>query len=152
AVLAERLARHRVEPVPGLPPFQGGAAGLFGYDLCHHLERLPRPPFDEFQVPDLAVGLYDWVIAFDHAAGRAWLISTGLPESGRRRRRRAEQRLRAVRQWLRDGNGPSLDPRSSTLDPRLALCRQWPVPGLPGLTSNFDRAGYLAAVRRAIEY
>src|SRR5436190_1420491 len=35
AVLAERLARFRVEPLPGLPPFQGGAAGLFGYDLCH---------------------------------------------------------------------------------------------------------------------
>src|SRR5262249_31543122 len=58
AVLAERLARYRAEQVPGLPPFQGGAAGLFGYDLCHHLECLPRPRFDEFQVPDLAVGFY----------------------------------------------------------------------------------------------
>src|SRR5262245_13694050 len=41
AVLAERLACFRAEPLPGLPPFQGGAAGLFGYDLCHHVERLP---------------------------------------------------------------------------------------------------------------
>src|SRR5262245_20325385 len=95
AVLAERLARFRAEPLPGLPPFQGGAAGLFGYDLCHHLERLPRPRHDDFAVPDLAVGLYDWVVAFDHAAGRAWLISTGLPEvEPRRPRRRAAQRLR----------------------------------------------------------
>src|SRR5438445_11281622 len=37
-VLASRLASFRAETVPGLPPFQGGAAGVFGYDLCHHLE------------------------------------------------------------------------------------------------------------------
>src|SRR5262249_50101466 len=55
-VLADTLDRFRTDPLPGLPPFQGGAAGLFGYDLCHHLERLPRPRFDEFQVPDLAFG------------------------------------------------------------------------------------------------
>src|SRR5262245_39037262 len=41
AQLNEELARHRIETIPGLPPFQGGAAGLFGYDLCHHVERLP---------------------------------------------------------------------------------------------------------------
>src|SRR5581483_3784435 len=28
----------------------------------------------------------------------------------------------------------------------------YPLPILPGVFSNFDRAGYLAAVRRAIEY
>src|SRR5437763_22619 len=38
-VLANRLSQHRVETVAGLPPFQGGAAGLFGYDLCHPLAR-----------------------------------------------------------------------------------------------------------------
>src|SRR5215471_9787192 len=34
--LGAALARWRSEPVAGLPPFQGGIAGLFGYDLCHH--------------------------------------------------------------------------------------------------------------------
>src|SRR5262245_35893326 len=150
AVLAERLARCRAEPLPGLPPFQGGAAGLFGYDLCHHLERLPRPRFDEFAVPDLAVGLYDWVVAFDHAAGRAWLISTGLPEvEPRRRRRRAAQRLRAVRRRL---HGPPAAPPWAPGAPPRGLAPQWAVPGLEPLRSSFDRAGYLAAVRRAIEY
>src|SRR5207253_6685031 len=101
AVLAERLARFRIEPHPELPAFQGGAAGLFGYDLCHHIERLPRPRFDEFQTPDLAIGLYDWVIAFDHAADRAWLISTGLPETNPRRRfQRAQDRLRQIQRLL----------------------------------------------------
>jgi para-aminobenzoate synthetase component 1 len=151
AVLAERLARFPAEPLPGLPPFQGGAAGLFGYDLCHHLERLPRPRFDEFAVPDLAVGLYDWAVAFDHAAGRCWLIATGLPETDpRRRRRRAARRLAEVRRLLHAA--PRLPAPWRSSGPPRQLAPQWPVPGLEPLTSNFDRAGYLAAVRRAVEY
>src|SRR5581483_9827401 len=54
-ILAERLADYPAVAHPALPPFQGGAAGLFGYDLCHHLERLPRAGCDDFAVPDLAV-------------------------------------------------------------------------------------------------
>src|SRR5207302_2052909 len=100
-LLAERLACYPAETLERLPPFQGGAAGLFGYDLCHHLERLPRPRHDEFEAPDLAVGLYDWVIAFDHIRERAWIISTGFPETDpHARRRRAEQRLARVKRRL----------------------------------------------------
>src|SRR5262245_4744369 len=73
-MLAEALSRYRTAPLPDLPPFQGGAAGLFGYDLCHHLERLPRARIDEFAVPDMAVGFYDWVYAYDHVQERGWLI------------------------------------------------------------------------------
>ena len=49
--------------IDGLPPFQGGAAGLFAYDLNRSLERIARPRADEFQVPALAIGLYDVVVA-----------------------------------------------------------------------------------------
>ena len=73
-VLANRLAMFRGEAIPELPPFQGGAAGLFGYGLCRQIESLRRPECDDFRVPDLAVGLYDWVLGFDHAQCRAWLI------------------------------------------------------------------------------
>jgi anthranilate/para-aminobenzoate synthase component I len=37
------LAAHGTESLPGLPPFQGGAAGLFSYDLGRSLEHLPAP-------------------------------------------------------------------------------------------------------------
>src|SRR5437764_5385620 len=99
-VLADLMKRYPVATVPGLPPFQGGAAGLFGYDLAHHFERLPRAPLDEFEVPELAVGVYDWMLAFDHRAMRCWLVSTGLPETGEPGRRRAERRARDVKHWL----------------------------------------------------
>jgi para-aminobenzoate synthetase component 1 len=147
--LDARLARLPSLPtIPGLPPFQGGAAGLFGYDLCHYIERLPRPRFDEFQTPDLAVGFYDWVAAFDHHSGDSWLISTGLPETTRvRRRERAAARLASVRAALR--RAPATAAADATIvEPAVRN----PVPGLPGLESNFDRPGYLLAVRRAIDY
>jgi para-aminobenzoate synthetase component 1 len=152
-VVAERLVAWRAEPVPELPPFQGGAAGLFGYGLCHHFERLPRPRLDEFQVPDLALGFYDWVLAFDHLQGRAWIVSTGFPETDQRRRqRRALRRLGKVKRCLaQEENPPSSDPVHLQRNaPALAPC--YLVPGTPGLLSNFDRAGYLQAVRRAIDY
>jgi para-aminobenzoate synthetase component 1 len=154
-VLAERLASWRSPHLAGLPPFQGGAAGLFGYDLCHHLEKLPRPRFDEFEIPDLAIGFYDWVLAFDHAADRAWVVSTGLPEQEpRQRRRRAERQLNAVKRRLAE---PACDrPRPAVKSQRrLApadLAPHGPVAGLPGVFSNFDQPGYLATAARAIEY
>jgi len=47
--------RYRTESLPFCPPFQGGIAGLFGYDLCHRIERLPREPFGLSEVAQRAV-------------------------------------------------------------------------------------------------
>jgi para-aminobenzoate synthetase component I len=160
--VAGRLARYRLKAIPGLPPFQGGAAGLFGYELCHHLERLPRVLVDEFAVPDLAVGLYDWVLSWDHEQNRAWLIATGLPETDPgRRRKRARERLQQLHKLLctpvagREGACRPEDERFS--GPRsecdaVRPVRAFAVPGHDLLKSNFDRQTYLAAVRRAIDY
>jgi para-aminobenzoate synthetase component 1 len=149
-VLARRLSAFRGSRRPDLPPFQGGAAGLFGYDLRQHLERLAPAAVDEFRTPDLAVGFYDWVIAFDHGAGRGWLISTGLPETEAAvRKERAVRRAEQVRQRLAIPSGPLPDQALRTLvEPALS----YPVSNLVGVLSNFDRSGYLDAVRRVIEY
>ncbi len=152
--LAGRLRRCAVARVAGLPPFQGGAAGLFGYELAHSLERLPRPRFDEFQLPAMAVGLYDVVVAFDHREDRAWLISQGLPEADPgRRRRRAAARSRWFQSIL-GGSGQAPAAERAPDAPALsssALAPQFATDGPAGLTSNFSREGYLAAARRAIE-
>ena len=153
AFLAEQLTRYCAEPMIGMPPFQGGAAGLFGYDLCHHLERLPRPRHDEFAVPDLAIGFYDWVVAFDHAEQRAWILSTGLPETvPARRQRRAASRLQAVRRLLRKSVSRDHDRRPGDSYSTSPPARTYPLPHLTDVFSNFDRPSYLAAARRAIEY
>ncbi|QKJ87360.1 Aminodeoxychorismate synthase [Paramixta manurensis] len=47
-------------------PFQGGALGLFGYDLGRRFERLPHLAEPQLQTPDMAVGIYDWALIADH--------------------------------------------------------------------------------------
>ena len=52
-----------------LPPFCGGIAGLMSYELGHAFERIPRPVIDDFEIPPLLAGLFDWAIVWDHIAG-----------------------------------------------------------------------------------
>jgi para-aminobenzoate synthetase component 1 len=152
AALQTALARNALDAVPGLPAFQGGAAGYLAYDLCHHLERLPSPGFDDLDLPDLCLGLYDWTIAWDHVEGRTWLFSTGLPQGGGRRSERAEARARMVRERLAGAPTPPEAPRR----PSASFVATGPpthaLGGMPGVSSTFSRAGYLRAVERTREY
>ncbi|HEX5442565.1 MAG TPA: anthranilate synthase component I family protein [Pirellulales bacterium] len=151
----DKLARRTIDfgaaTVPDLPPFQGGAAGLFSYDLAQQLERLPPPRRDEFEIPALALGFYDVVLAWDHVQNRAWLISHGFPEN-RSRRRRATERIAQFREWLARPPQPiQARPGLPPITPD-ELAPQFPVGQTPHLTSNFSRDNYLQAVERAIEY
>ena len=148
------LACFRQEPIPQFPPFQGGVAGLFGYGLGRAFERIPAHGRDEFRVPDQFTGTYPWVISFDHEQGRAWVVATGFPHARRAARvERRGERLRRVWELLTQEQG-AYAPRSPQTEPlpSSSLAPQYPLPGFPGVTSNFDRAGYEAAVARAIEY
>src|SRR5579875_2453965 len=63
---ASELRRFHPAPVPGLPPFAGGAVGMFAYDLVRTVEPLGEPPPDPVGLPDLALMLTDAVVVFDH--------------------------------------------------------------------------------------
>ena len=75
------MAQYHQPTNPDLPPFQAGLAGLFSYDLGRSIEVLPEDTQDDMEMPDLAVGLYDTVLAFDILEQKCWLISTGFPET-----------------------------------------------------------------------
>ena len=157
--LHERFAAYSRDD---LPPFQGGAAGLLAYELGRAWERIPGGNCDEFQLPAMVVGLYDWVIAWDHQRQQAWLISQGFPEQGANRRRRAKQRLEEIRELLqrrlpqvdalRTECGRDVVAQSAELAMEPQAARQWSAPGLPALTSDFSRDGYLQAVQRVVDY
>ncbi|MCL6353093.1 aminodeoxychorismate synthase component 1 [Pectobacterium polaris] len=55
-------------------PFQGGALGLFGYDLGRQIETLPAQAEQDIDLPDMAVGLYDWALVADHHRKKLTLI------------------------------------------------------------------------------
>jgi para-aminobenzoate synthetase component I len=138
-----------------LPPFQGGWAGMFGYELARSLEAIPVAAIDEFQLPVLAVGLYDVVVAFDHEQHAAWLISQGLPETDPIAcRERAAKRLLQFREKLADRRISGENNNAMGPPPLLikSLAPQFQIAGYDGLTSSFSADGYQQAVTRTIDY
>ncbi|MDD9878146.1 MAG: aminodeoxychorismate synthase component I [Magnetovibrio sp.] len=79
AALAEALGAWRLVPDPGLPPFQGGAAGYLGYELGGHLERLPPSASAGCRLPEMVMAVYDTVVAFDHQSQSAWAVAVDVP-------------------------------------------------------------------------
>jgi len=150
--IRERFHEYSAPPLPDLPPFQGGLAGLFSYELSRTLERLPRPRFDEFKIPGLLAAFYDVVVAFDHLTERVWIISQGFPEHDPDLRHdRAKSRAEGMQRLLGGTNG-SMRPARRQYSIVQALAPQFSVGNLSGLTSNLTRDDYLRTIQRAIEY
>jgi len=120
--LQRRLAAHRVETVPGLPPFQGGAIGYLGYEAGALFDRAPDPA----GVEQMRFGFYDAVLAWDHRDKKCWIISA--PD--------ADARIARLRALL-EADAPA---QAST---------GWAA---PAWRSNFTPERYAAAVERVKAY
>ena len=92
--LAAALGDWRMERIPDLPPFQGGAAGYLGYELGRHLESLPAAAPIGTALPDMVMALYDTLVAFDHQTQQAWIVAVDVP--GLDNRSPAARRIEAV--------------------------------------------------------
>ncbi|MDX1901728.1 MAG: aminodeoxychorismate synthase component I [Gammaproteobacteria bacterium] len=137
-LLENILATFSEEDDKNLPPFQGGLAGLFSYELNHYLEKLPRAAKDDLQFPDLALGLYDVVVAFDHLQKKAWIISSGYPEQDKKSREiRSAKRLHWVESLIQQSSLPSV--LRVTCD-------------IQQLQQHFTRENYETAVKKVREY
>lgn len=133
ALLASYRQHHRCD----LPPFQGGVAGFFSYDLSTTLERLPSPAAQGQGFPQSILNFYDVVLAYDHYEERCWIVSTGWPERDTTRRvRRARQRADELATLL------ARPPLQQSCSPTAASSWQ----------SNFSRDDYVAAVQRVIDF
>jgi anthranilate synthase component 1 len=83
AAVAEELARYKVPPLADLPPFAGGAVGMFGYDLVRWFEPSVGPPNeDELGLPDLALMVSDVLLAFDHLKHEVTVLANVFVEGG----------------------------------------------------------------------
>jgi para-aminobenzoate synthetase component 1 len=149
-------ARFQADTVPGLPPFQGGIAGMLGYELGQCWERIPSAGCDEFGLPVMSVGHYAWVIAWDHAADRVWLICQGWPETEVERRRvHASNQVRFIKAQLsspRKEHATEMTGVHAAANDFSPQATQFPLIGASGVTSTFSREGYLRAVQRVIDY
>lgn len=101
--------RYRVAPVEGLPRFNGGLVGYFGYDSVRYVERklgsCPNP--DPLGTPDILLMVSDAVVVFDNLAGKLHcivLVDPSQPEAYEA----GQARLQALRAKLRQSITPRL--------------------------------------------
>ncbi len=132
-VLREILQRHREDPLGGFPPFLSGGIGYLAYELGRLIEKLPGRAVDDLELPEIAFGFYDQVVAHDHVSGETWLstsTASGEAMTAEERWERARKVL-AAKPPTYQGNGDGRD-----ID----------------FTCGFTRPDYLEAVRRVKEY
>ena len=151
--LRRQLDKWKTPHVADLPPMQGGIAGLFSYELNSAFEKVPHAKHNPFPVPELVLGLYDCVIAWDHQEQTCVIISQGFPETAAdKRKQKAEERITWCLETLHrtpEDNGSSPIGAPAAADNSST---QHAVKGPEGLTSNFSKSQYVAAVKRCVEY
>jgi anthranilate synthase component 1 len=136
------LRDYRVAPVEGLPPFAGGAVGVFGYDLVRTVERLPEPGPDDIGTPDMALMVSDALVVFDHLSHQVTILVNAFvddPAGTEAAYDEAVAQIERARELLA-APVPRADPGPRPADPLAAF------------GSNMSRADYEAAVERAKEY
>jgi anthranilate synthase component 1 len=140
AIAAAELARFRAAPLPELPPFAGGAVGMFAYDLVRTVEPLGSPNPDPLGVPDLALMLTDVLVVFDHLKHTVTVLANVYADEDLETSyARAAETIAEVR-WRLEGPVPR--PARPPLRARAA----------PTFQPNMPREQFEAMVSRIIEY
>ncbi len=147
AIVENAIAAHRSPTIPGLPPFQGGVAGLLAYDFGL-ISVGVNPPKDHIaSIPLVVLGSYDVVFAVDHVRGRGWMISQGLPALGPvERRRRALRRAAQVLDRLQASDYVQVQ-KTFCWPPAVSQ----PLQGHESIAASCSRNQHLDRVRQTIE-
>jgi anthranilate synthase component I len=136
--VGDELGRYRIAPLEGLPPFAGGAVGLFGYDLVRSAEpTVGEPNPDDVGIPDLALMVTDVLVAFDHLRHEVTVLANVLV--GDDLESAYGQAATAIAEVKERLAGPV---------PQIGRGRREP----PEFASNIGSEGFAAAVERAKEY
>lgn len=128
--LKEVMAKHRMDYTSDIP-FVGGAVGYFSYDLCHHIEKLPRTAIDDVNIPDMFLGFYDGVIIVDHLKNEVFVASLGIKD-----------REEVVVEQIED----------SILNGKVEEMKDSEIKEKPTLVSNFKKKDYIDSVNKVKEY
>jgi len=141
-----RLRARKPARVRGLPRFWGGAVGFFGYDVVRHIERLPKVPPDDLDLPDGLFLFTDLVLVIDNLLGRGMAVAAvpvdpGLSEEELRTRyeeggRRAQELIQRLEE----------EPALSPLDLKPEPAED------PPFSSSLTRGAFKEGVERIREY
>jgi para-aminobenzoate synthetase component 1 len=130
--------KYKQQPVKELPPFQGGFAGYFSYDLAHINYPVLKPKKNDLDFPEIYMGLYDLVCSFDHNRKKSFIVATGFPEIDKEKRQtKAIQRIAWFKQQINSYQ------QNNFFQPTIHS---------ENIQSNFTQTQYLSAVEKTIEY
>lgn len=147
------LKRCQSKTISGLPPMQGGVAGLLSYDLNRCFEAVPEAEFNTFPIPAIVMGAYDTVISWDHQTQEAWIVSQGFPEvDSNKRVQRAKERIDFFLGALSAQEHAEQTTNNSHPESLELSSFRYAVEGPPGLTSNFSASGFKEAVQKCVDY
>ncbi len=119
-------------------PFLCGAAGFLGYDFGFSFERIRRRKKPPTGLPDALFGFYDCVAVFDRFKNETLVFSSGFPEHGPSRKKRARRRLEEMLAVL------------ETAEQDTCVSRQAPfLPQPSAWRSDFTKREYLRAIKKA---
>jgi anthranilate synthase component 1 len=140
AAVAEELESYKPALLPDLPPFAGGAVGLFGYDLVRYAEpTVGDPNPDEVGVPDMALMVSDVLLAFDHFKHETTILANVFTGEGTDVQAAYGAAVDAIRDVREKLAGPLPRVGAGACD-------------MPDFRSNLGSDGYAAAVDRVKEY
>ena len=149
--MKSRMAGFSCQTIPGLPPFQGGLAGMLSFDAGLALLGVEYEKSNHSETPLVQFGIYDVVFAFDHKQGKVWAISQGVPshtpaERRSQSRERFEKHVCAFEGRHNSSSGPLLVPTSQASSSRL-----YPLPGSDGVFSTHSSSTYANMVQSGID-
>jgi len=141
AALRSALVTHQAVRVPGTPRFSGGLVGHVAYDAVKLFEpRVPMARPDELGFPDVLLGDYDEIVAFDNVRHSLHVVCEVRCDRGDDPSALYAEAVSRIARRLRALSRPLVDRRArrvtvpAELEPRVA------------------KPDYLAAVERAKEY
>ena len=135
-------ASYKVAPVEGLPRFNGGLVGYFGYDCVRYVEKKlgPCPNPDPLNNPDIVLLVSDKVAVFDNLSGKLHFIILADP-SKERALEKAQDEIKQLMIRLRQ---PIFPPEGLHLD--LSNKKE------PDYKASFTQQDYEKAVDLVKEY
>jgi anthranilate synthase component 1 len=139
-VLRRCLARFHPVRLAELPPLVGGAIGYMAYDMVRQTEKIPATHPDDIGLDDAVFMFFDGLVAFDHVRHDLWIIRNVFTEGPGSLRAKYDAAVRAI------------GATRAALERPLAAERHRRKSRALRLRSNFPRASFLQAVRRAKQY
>ncbi|NKB82386.1 MAG: anthranilate synthase component I [Nitrospirales bacterium] len=140
--IQQLMEPYQPVPVPGLPPFIGGAVGYMGFDLVQYFEPIPPRDKEDLRLPQLAFLLTDTLVIFDNVTHKIKVVAnaylTGQTVALRKKAyldatHRIEQMITQLKKPLRQSPPP-------------------PRPQPPRFTSNMNQPDFEKMVLRIKEY